>query len=1072
MNMTISNQRSGSRLHRSIVTALVALFCMAASPALAQHVVKGTVTDASGAALPGVTIQVKGQKNAATITDANGNYTISAPRNAQLVFSYIGMQQQTVSVGSKRNLDVSLNDDSSTLNDVVVVGYGQVKKQSLTGSVATLKGDELVKAPSTNVSSMLGGRIAGLTSVQTTGEPGADFASLRVRGSQYAPLVIIDGIQRSMNDIDPNDIESVSVLKDGAASAVYGLNAVGGVIIITTKKGQSGKTKVSYEGQYGISVNANFPTYMNGPEYADYYNMADLMDKLTGTTIADRSEYKPVFTRKMVELMLNGDPTDGWDNINYIGKVFGTGHNTKHNVKVEGGNDRTRFFVSAGYMGQDGNIDHFTYKRYNVRTNIDTKLGKGWKFTIGAVGTVTRNNKPSFDSGGSDDGSESSGEVGYLSIGHQAIMMHPFLPEKYNGLYTGTIPNNGSVSYSPLAAINESGYRRTHAFEINSNATLQYDAPWLKGLTAKVTGAYDYLSSQSKNVYTPYQTYVMSMNSDNFGTYSLVDDPNYGIANQVNVADGSYTTQLMTGQFSLEYANRFGKHNVDAMALLEINDYKTTNFAGYADHIPFAEIADLSYGQAITKGSPISGYNDHTRTAGYVFRLKYDYANRYLAEFSGRYDGSYHFSGSGKRWGFFPSGSVAWRISEEPFMKAERSWLDDLKVRASIGLLGSDNVSAYSYLSTYSFGGKRVFDGSVVNTVYTSGIANPYLTWAKTRSTNIGFDATLWGGLLGLEFNWFYNYNYDLLSSNAGGKSPSMGGYYFTYVNNNRYANYGIDGAVTHRNKFTLGGKPFSYGVDFNYTYATSKWLRYQDDPNAQEWRKVVGTPVDAYYVWVAEGLYRSEDEITNSAWYGTRPNLGDIKYKDLNGDGVIDEQDKARIGRSNRPKWMLGLNLSAEWNGFDFSAQFTAGLKFDVALIGTYYNGYDDNTVWTQTFKEGANSPLWLVQNSYSIDNPNGEYPRLTLGNMSHGGDNGLSSTFWMKNGNYLRLKDFQIGYSLPKSVLSALHIERIRFFFEGSNLFTIDSLPEGIDPESPRVNNGYYPQQRTFLGGVNITF
>lgn len=477
MNMTNSNQRSGSRLHRSIVTALVVLFCMAASPALAQHVVKGTVTDASGTALPGVTIQVRGGQKNATITDANGNYTISVPRNAQLVFSYIGMQQQTVNVGNKHSLDVSLNDDSSTLNDVVVVGYGQVRKQSLTGSVATLKGDELVKAPSTNVSSMLGGRIAGLTSVQTTGEPGADFASLRVRGSQYAPLVIIDGIQRSMNDIDPNDIESVSVLKDGAASAVYGLNAVGGVIIITTKKGQSGKTKVSYEGQYGISVNANFPTYMNGPEFADYYNMADLMDKLTGTTITDPSQYKPVFTRKMVEMMLNGDPTDGWDNVDYIGKVFGTGHNTKHNVKVEGGNDRTRFFVSAGYMGQSGNIDHFTYKRYNIRTNIDTKLGKGWKFTIGAVGTVTRNNKPSFDSGGSDDGSESSGEVGYLSIGHQAIMMHPFLPEKYNGLYTGTIPNNGSVSYSPLAAINESGYRRTHAFEINSNATLQYDAP-------------------------------------------------------------------------------------------------------------------------------------------------------------------------------------------------------------------------------------------------------------------------------------------------------------------------------------------------------------------------------------------------------------------------------------------------------------------------------------------------------------------------------------------------------------------------------------------------------------------
>ena len=564
----------------------------------------------------------------------------------------------------------------------------------------------------------------------------------------------------------------------------------------------------------------------------------------------------------------------------------------------------------------------------------------------------------------------------------------------------------------------------------------------------------------------------MSMNSDNFGAFILNDDPRNSAETLNHVSRGQYTTQKLTGQFRLEYAHRFGKHDVEAMGLLEINDYKNSNFAGYVDHVPFSQIADLSYGQAIKNSSPLSGVNDHTRTAGYIFRLKYDYANRYLTEFSGRYDGSYHFSGSGKRWGFFPSFSAAWRISGERFMESTHNWLDDLKLRGSIGQLGNDYVTAYSYLSTYAFATQRVFNGTAYSSMYTSGIANPALTWAKTRTSNIGLNAILWHGLLSLEFDWFYNFNYDLLASNSGGKAPSMGGYYPTYVNNNRYSNYGVDWTISHRNHFTLGGKPFNYSTSLNMTYAKSKWLRYQDDPNAQEWRKVVGTSVDAYNAWIAEGLYRSEEEITHSAWYGSRPNLGDIKFKDLNGDGAINEQDKARIGRSNRPQIMMGLNLSAQWNGFDFNALFTAGLKFDVSLLGTYYNGYDDNTVWSQTFKEGANSPLWLVQNSYSLDNPNGKYPRLTLGHVSHGGDNGLASTFWMKKGDYLRFKDFQVGYTLPATLLNAIGIQKIRFFVEGSNLFTLDNLPTGVDPESPRVNNGYYPQQRTFLGGVNITF
>ena len=1045
---------------------------MLALPALrgqAQTTVKGFVHDAAGEPLAGVTVIMNNNPKNATVTNLEGYYVLNggSQKASTLTFTYVGMKPLQVKCNGRTSIDVTLQDDHTNLADVVVIGYGTARKQSLTGAVTAMKGDELLKGPSTNVSSLLGGKMPGVTSVQTSGEPGNDQAALRIRGSRMEALYIVDGIPRSINDVDPNDIESISVLKDGAAAAVYGLNAAGGVIIVTTRKGTAGKPRVAYDGQFGVSLNANFPEFMNGPEYAHYYNMAQMMDQLANGTIRRREDYVPTFKQGDIEKMLNDDPNDGWDNVNYIDKVFGTGQLIKHNVAVSGGSSNSNYYVGGGFMNQKGNIANFDYRRYNLRSNLNFKPSKDWNIAIGTVATITRKSQPRFNSGGSDAlGMEE--ETGWLSIGHQAIMMRPYLPEKWKGLYTGTIPNNASVVYSPLAAIYESGYQKTRGTDLNTNVSFSYDAPWLQGLTLKATGSYDYLSSRNKQLRSAYQTYTRDLAT---ATFRLNQDPES--INKNKVGEGSYTTEQLIGQLSAGYIHQFDRHHVDALLLVEARDFKSSNFAAYADNVPFGRLPELSYGTPLTAGSQ-SGNSTHTRTAGYVFRLKYDYDNIYLAEFSGRYDGSYNFNGnrSNKRWGFFPSFSAAWRLSGESFMQKTQSWLSDLKLRASVGLLGNDAVSPYSFLSTYTFGGNRIFNGNVHSSLYTSNVANPELTWSKTRTTNLGFDATLWGGMLSMEADWFYNLNYDILAEMSGNKAPSMGGYYYTVANHDRYANYGVEWTLSHQNKVNLLGKPFRYNASLNMTYAKNKWLRYLDEPNAQEWRKHVGTSVDAAYVWVAEGLFRSEEEIDRSAWYGSRPSLGDIKYKDLNGDGKIDEQDRARIGRSNRPQIMMGFNLGGTWNGFDFNAQFTGGFKFDVSMLGTYYNGYDDNTIWSQTFKEGANSPLWLVKDAYSIDNPNGTYPRLTLSTTSHGGDNGLASTFWMRKGNYVRLKTAQIGYSLPKAIMQKIGVERIRFYVEGSNLFTLDRLPKGIDPESPAVNNGYYPQQRTFLGGINITF
>ncbi len=1061
------NATSNKQWLRGIFLTMIAALLCSLSGMAQDGTITGTVTDAgTGESLIGATVMVKGTK-AGTSTNMDGEFTIKANGNATLVVTYVGYKAQETKVNGRRNVNIALEDNGTQLNDVVVVGYGKQKKSSLTSAVSAIKGDELLKAPSTNVSQLLGGRLPGISSLQESGEPGLDQASLKIRGSVYSVAYVVDGYPVSnINDLDPNDIESVSVLKDGASAAVYGLQGAGGVIIITTKRGDVGQTKITYDASFGASINANFPKFMNGPQYAYYYNMAQMMDQLASGAISDRSQYVPYFTWANVEAMQNGDPTDGWDNVDYIDKVFGTGSNQKHSVTVQGGNEKTRYFASLGYMKQLGNIDNFTYRRYNLRTNLESQFAKNWNFKLGLSGVVGRRSTPAFNSGGGDNGTS---EVGFLSIARQTIQMHPYLPVTYNNMYTAAIQKNTGLPNSPLAAIYESGYKKTRSFEGTANMELSYDVPWVKGLQLKINGSYTYSTSHNKNLNTLYS--VMGYSD---GSWSEYADPR-GTANGTEIGEGQATYEQLVGQASINYATSIDLHNIEAMALVEGRDNKNNSLSAYGIQLPFVQLPELSYAQAAQ--SPIAGYSGASRSAGYVFRVKYDYDSKYLAEVTGRYDGSYKFYGmNGSRWGFFPSASVGWRITREDFMK-NLTWLDDLKIRASVGLLGNDGVSEYMFLSTYSqWGGKVIYPSAsgntVTNGIYTTAVPNVDLTWEKTLSWNAGFDATLWGGKLGIELDAFYNYTYDVLGTQGGGKPASMGGYYSTWANNNALDSKGIDVLVSHRSQYIVGGKPFVLTLSGNVTYAKTRWVKYQDDPNTTEWMKVTGTTYGALQGWLADGLYRSEEEIDNSAWYGTRPNVGDIKYVDLNGDGKIDNQDRGYFGKSNRPELTYGFNLGASWNGIDFNAQFTGGALFQVSLTGTYYNGYDDNTIWTQTFKENANSPLFLVQNAYSIDNPDGTFPRLTLGATGHGGDNGLSSSFWWRNGRYIRLKSAQLGYTFPKELMSKIRIQNLRVYVEGSNLFTIDGLPAGIDPESPGVNNGYYPQQLTVMGGLQLTF
>ncbi len=1030
--------------------------------AWAQTTVRGTVTDPEGLPLIGATVVVE-ETNRGTTTNVNGEYSIDAAQGSTLVFTYIGLTTQKIKVASgMTTLDVQMKEDASALEEVVVVGYGTQRKASLTGSVAQISGEELMTGPATNVSSMLAGKLTGISSVQESGQPGADQAEIVIRGSIYGATYIVDGMPRSIADLDPNEIETISVLKDAAAAAVYGLSGAGGVVLVTTKRGKIGAPKITYNGSVGGSFNANFPEFLDGPGYAYWYNRAMELDGK-----------EPVFSQQDVANMIAG--TNGWGNTNWIAETFGTGVNNQHSVTASGGTEKMNYFASLGYLGQKGNIDNFSYKRYNARVNVGAQIAKNLHFQMNLSGQIGDKRQPGLSAGGSWSDQMYDYEIPWYSIAEQAIFAHPYLPIKHNGQYVASM-NNHSQPYNPVAAINESGKYQTETTALQSNFNLKWDLPWVEGLSLALTGAYDRTISTNKNLTTPYYM-IAEVRPSQLGAEPLqyggtVVDPRGYTQNKLH--ESMTQSKQLVGQFSINFDRTFNeKHEVKVLALAEVRDYKSNYFGAYGAGLDFMELPELDNTKVDSSiAKPVYGMSDHTRSAGFVARVNYAFDNRYLVEVAGRYDGSYKFAGmNGSRWGFFPSASLGWRMSNEAFFENARDVINELKIRVSAGEVGADaSVPAYSFLSRLSFtsGYPAIIGGSLANGLYTSSVANPDLTWERSRSFNVGFDLRMWEGKLSLEADYFYTYTYDMLAASSG-YPPSMGGYYPTYVNDNQEIDTkGVEFTIGHDNQ--VGD--FSYGVRLNMSWARSRYLKYPDAIGTPSYQLHAGKSVYSQKALIAEGLFQTEEEIDNAAWVdGVRPSLGDIKYRDLDGDGVIDPwKDQAFVGRANRPELTAGLNLYAAWKGIDLSMFFTAGAMFDAQLTGTYYNWAQDNTPFTKLFKDGANSPRYLAENSWTPEHTDAEYPRLSINRAND--NNGLTSTFWYRDGKYLRLKTMQIGYTFPKKWMSRLGISELRIFAEGSNLFTWTGLPEGVDPEAPGVNLGYYPQQRTIMGGISLTF
>lgn len=1012
--------------------------------ALAQQKVTGRVVSVKGEPLVGVNIVEKGTLNG-IITDFDGNYSIDVKNGeATLKFSYIGFKEEEVPVKNRSVINVSLQEDLAELDEVVVVGYGTQKRVSITGSISSVSSREIEKVTVANMSTVLGGRLPGLVSYQSSGAPGADDATLLIRGrnttGNSSPVIIVDGVQRSFNNLDPNEIESVTVLKDASAAAVYGVQGANGVILVTTKRGVKEKAKVTYSSSFSLSQNTRFPKFMDGVQYATAYNKARELDGLP-----------IVFSEAEIEKIKNGDPDGIFGNTNWVDQLFDNNSPTQHhNISVRGGSEKISYFVTAGYYDQEGSIKGFNFKRYNLRSNVDAQVTDHLKISFDLAARLEERNRPYYGVGKND----------WNNLVQQAIRSHPYLP-----MYTPegkiTATRTAASVVNPAAARDLSGFNNSEMSVFQSNLSLQYEVPFVKGLTLKMMGSYDRDYTYAKVFNTPYKLQVFNLSTMN---YQEQWAPN-STSGKATLSEGFAQASRMTLQPSVNYARMFNDlHDINLLVLYEQSSRVGNGFNATKRDFDFLELPELNFGKEIPDAKSVTGSSYERPRAGFVSRFNYAYARKYLVELASRYDGSYMFH-KDSRWGFFPAASVGWVMSSEDFFKNAVPAITHLKLRGSAGMLGNDQISEYMYLSTMSIAPNAVVLGDkLMNSIYTGAVPNRDITWETTTTYDIGFESQWWNGLLGIEFDWFYAKTKDILRPVSGLYPPSMGGNFPGVVNSGKVDNRGFDLSLSHRKTIN----EFKYDAKLNVNWSRNRILKIDESPNIPDYLKQTGRRIGEKHGLVALGLFQTDEDARFYPTVAANAKAGDIRYQDLNGDGKINyDQDRTWIGKSNIPELMFGLNLNASWKNFDFSALVQGAAIADLALMGWYDGVGYDNTEFTRSFYSGGNSPVYLIDGSWTPDNLDARYPRLSTVSRPN---NNWSSTFWIVDASYVRLKNIQLGYTLPQSLLQRVGVDALRLYVGGTNLFTMSQF-KYLDPEAPDVNNGYYPQQKTFTFGLNLT-
>ena len=955
-------------------------------------------------------------------------------------------------------MEVTLSESVEMVDEVVVIGYGVVKKTSLTAAVSTMKGTEIAMKPITNLSNGLIGNIPGIIAQQSSGEPGVEGSTIRIRGTSTTgngdPLVIVDGVQRSFSQLDPNTIESFTVLKDAAAVAPYGMGGANGVILVTTKRGKTGAPSLSYNGYVGIQNPTRMPEMVNSYEYALLQNEGAMNSGLLNLPFNDMQieQY-----RKTVTGTSDANP-DMYPNSRGLRDVLRKNAMiTKHDLQLSGGTEFFQYYTSLGYQGAEGQFDNIWSKRYNAQLSIDIQATKTTKVSASVTGYVTNYNFP----GKVDWGAGSPNEVytaGNGGILYQAFRTPPTSAIWYsNGLW-GSYLGKSLVGY-----IYASGYARNETTQIYSTFSIEQQLPFLKGLSIKGLVAYDPSYYTRKVWQTPVASFTPDFTSDPV-EYIRVETE----FSNPQLNEESSNTNSFTYQAYINYSNKFGKHDVGFLAVAEARQskYRGINAERKNYLLAIDEIGMGGVGQGdINNG----GGSWRTAQAGFVYRLTYGYDNKYLAEVSGRYDGSYYFA-PGKRWGFFPSYSLAWNISQEQFMK-NITWIDHLKIRASYGSSGKLAGSDFQYLTGYElYGDAGFFNGSPTIGLYEKEPqANLAITWEKAKKFNIGTDLTFWNGLLSMQADYFFEKRSDMLWA-PDVLVPWEYGTSMPDVNSARMSNQGVELALSSVYRIN---DDLTISLTGNFTYAKNKVLEIfetasqYNNPN----RRRTGRSWGTQFGLQAWGYYTPDDfspdgtpKVASNPDTPVKP--GDLKYADLSGpdgkpDGIIDSNDETVIGYPNgMPQFIYGFTPSISYKGIDFSILFQGAARYSLPVSGSL--------VWP-FFYQGSASKL-SYDDHWTPTNTDALYPKVYSNQPDY---NTRYSSWWCRDASYLRIKNMELGYTLPHRITKKFFVQKFRIYLSAQNLWTwTPNMKELIDPEAQNSSGQYYYQQQVMSAGVNITF
>ena len=1015
--------------------------CCIVFNALAQEQlnISGTVTDAAGEALIGVSVTVKDAKGLGTITNIDGKYNIKIQQYHTLVFSYIGYKPVSVLVkGDKKVIDVQMSEEkTNAIDEVVVTGLGTQKKLTVTGAITNVDVSQMKQFPSSNFTNALAGNVPGIIAMQSSGQPGKSTSRFWVRGistfgASASAMILVDGFERNnIDDLNIEDIESFSVLKDASATAIYGSKGANGVILITTKHGKAGKININVKGEASYNTRTITPKFIDAPTYANLLNEARVTRNLA-------PQYQP----EELALIRSGLDPDFYPNVDWSKLLLKNGAMSyRADLSMSGGGNTARYFVSLSYVEDQGmyNTDetlrkkydtNANYKRWNYRMNVDIDVTPTTIIKLGVSGNLNKRNSP-----GLGDQYLWNELFGFNALSSPVLYSNGYVPAYGNNIH----------QMNPWVSSTRTGYNEEWDNNIQTNVTVDQKLDFItKGLS--FTGRFGYDTYNSNHIYYRLWPAMYRANSrDSQGNIiwdKLFEETSMS---QTSGGDGSRHEFL---EALLRWDRTFDKlHNFSAVSRFTQDERIQTRNIG----------TDIK--NSVSK-----------RNQGLAGQLTYNYALRYFIDFNFGYNGSENFADH-HRYGFFPAFSLAWNVAEEPLVKKALPWLNMFKLRYSWGKVGNDNMGRFPYLYTLDYTpnigynwGSNLSSGTIPGIHYTQ-MASPNVTWEVARKTDFGFDFVAFDNKFSLTMDYFHEKRTGIFIQRM--FLPDITGLEsYPWANVGAVKSKGFDGNFQYKDHFG----EINWTVRGNITYSKNTILERDEENNVYAYQYGKGYRVNQQRGLIALGLFRDYDDIRNSpkqSWGTVQP--GDIKYKDVNGDGIVDDGDRVAIGATDTPSLIYGLGASVSWRGFDLNLHFQGAGKYTFLINSGAVNAFRDGR-WGNIL-QGITDNRWIssdISGTKETENPNAPYPRLSYG---YNLNNQQSSSFWLRNGRFLRLKNLDIGYTLPKPMVNTIHLESVRIYISGQNLITWSPF-KLWDPElDSRQRGQIYPITRSLTAGIQIS-